>query len=431
MLYLTNNSLELYRELQSYRTRFPYPGDDGFEESVKWYYIDLIKTMFFELIVSDQSPLLSYLCENQIEYHPKYFILSTHGIERHSNFDLYPIVQSLSAIFQENFQVCFTVFEKNAQYLFANYQLPLEAGRQILECLMDIDTAMGRLKGKANLQQVAELTQCCNQQKEQIVLQRQQLEKQKSQLAEKEQQLTAQRQQLMTQEQQLAEQKRELAVREQQPTVEREQQPAVQENQITEQERQQIAQSQHSEERELSLEQELGSVIVQEISRIEESNQMEHLSLPEKLRLFASNRQREDEDLLQRIQHLQVDLQAELQEIAKIREGLEYETLRESIMQVLAIHDLLWNILENHPMPDSAAGYDNLIYSCQDLKENVVEALTMLGVTYINDTGVPYLPHMHRTPRGIQPVRNAMITKVLRPGFSYRSQTLEKAIVEL
>lgn len=430
-MYLTNNSVELYRELLSYRAQYRYQGNNVIEETVRWYYMDLIKTMFFELIVSDHSPLLSCLCEKQIEYHPKHFVLSANGIEKQSNFDLYPIVQSLSALFQNDFQACSNAFVCNVGYLFINCQLPETYGRHILEYLVDIDNAMEKLKGKKNSQKAEELRQCCSQQKEQIESQKQQLAEQKNQLAAKEQQLTIQRQQLTTLKQQLEEQKRELDVREQQPTVEREQQPAVQENQITEQERQQIAQSQHSEERELSLEQESSSVIIQEISKIEESNQMEHLSLPEKLRLFASNRQREDEDLLQRIQHLQVDLQAELQEVAKIREGLEYETLRESIMQVLAIHDLLWNILENHPMPDSAAGYDNLIYSCQDLKENVVEALTMLGVTYINDTGVPYLPHMHRTPRGIQPVRNAMITKVLRPGFSYRSQTLEKAIVEL
>ncbi len=398
-----------------------------------WHYVGLINTMFYELIALGQSPLLSVLCVvNRIKYKPAHFSLSTDNIRLKSNYDswkstcdLHLIVKSLLKLFQKDLCGLYNIHEKSIGYLFKGYVLTNDSDlNDISNTLKAIDGAMRELKGTADPQQIMELMQRHDQQAEQIKSQEKQLTDQKQQITELIQCRDQQAEQIKSQEKQLTELKQQLAIQRQQPETQEE--PLADMNSPS------ALQNQSLEEKELPWGRKQKSAgLTPQTAQVEEPDPLSCLPFSERLKVFASNRQKVDEDILQEIQHLRNDLQSELQEIAKIREGLEFETLQESISQVLAIHGLLWDILESHPMKDVNSGYYNLIDCCDDLRKNIVEALAMLGVTYINDAGIPYVPSMHRTQPGVLPTRNAMITKVLRPGFSYRSKTLEKAVVEL
>lgn len=378
-------------------------------------YFGLITMMAYELIASGESRLLSLLCvKNKIEYKPRYFSISTDAIGQQFNYgacsglkdyDLYPIVQSLRALFQKNYDEFQNVYMNFTNYLFGDWSLD-SSREEIPGILQGIDAAILELRGKTDPHQIQELLLRHDQQAKQI-------KSQENLLAKQERQLTELKRQMETQRQQPETRKKPLAEQEGPPT----------------------GQSRSLEERELAPPAQKPEPIKssQPISQTEESAPVDCLPFSERLKVLADNRQKADKIILQNIQNLQKNLQAELQEIAKIREGLEFETLKESISQVVAIHGLLWDILEGHSLNDvdAAKGYGNLIDCCDNLQKNIVQALAMLGVTYINDADIPYAPNIHRTQPGVRPTRNAMVTRILRPGFSYRSKTLEKAIVEL
>jgi len=143
--------------------------------------------------------------------------------------------------------------------------------------------------------------------------------------------------------------------------------------------------------------------------------------LIEKLNEFAVNRKADDSAIIESIQQLQTILQNELQQIAMIREGIEYKTLHEAILQFTSLFFLIDDVLKYHP-DKNKEGYNNLIESCVDFAEHIKQSLAMLGVTIINDIGKPYDTEYHKATQGAA-TRQSIISKVIKIGFSYNKNT--------
>lgn len=153
--------------------------------------------------------------------------------------------------------------------------------------------------------------------------------------------------------------------------------------------------------------------------------------LTDKLNQLAENRRANDSALSEQIQQLQVSLQDELKQIMSIREGIDYNITQEAINQFLSLFSLVSETLQYHPNHNNKDSYNNLIESCEDFLENIKQSLSMLGVTIINDVEKPFDPELHKTARGTQLTRQAVISKVIKIGFAYKNKVLEKAEVEL
>lgn len=153
--------------------------------------------------------------------------------------------------------------------------------------------------------------------------------------------------------------------------------------------------------------------------------------LTEKLNQLAKDRRANDSALSEQIQQLQMSLQDELKQIMSIREGIDYNITQEAISQFILLFSLVSETLQYHPNEKNKDSYYNLIESCEDFLENIKQSLAMLGVTIINDVGAAYAPERHRVASGQKPMRNGIVSKVVKIGFAYKNKVIEKAEVEL
>lgn len=153
--------------------------------------------------------------------------------------------------------------------------------------------------------------------------------------------------------------------------------------------------------------------------------------LTEKLNKYANERREYDVSLLERIQQLQVSLQDELKQIMSIRDGIDYNITQEAVNQFILLFHLVDETLHYHPNDGNNNSYHNLIESCEDFLENILQSLAMLGVVLINDVGVPFNIEKHRLVQGRAPVRKAIVSKVTKLGFIYKNKVIEKAEVEI
>lgn len=171
-----------------------------------------------------------------------------------------------------------------------------------------------------------------------------------------------------------------------------------------------------------------------ELKKVEARDTISRIPNPEvtdKLNKFAENRKANDLALSEQIEQLQLSLQNELQQIIAIREGIDYNITQEAISQFVFLFSLLNDTLQYHSGSNRKDGYSNLIESCEDLLENIMQSLTMLGVEMINDVGKPFDPGRHKAVSGMQPKRLSSVTKVVKIGFIYKNKVLEKAEVEI
>ena len=94
----------------------------------------------------------------------------------------------------------------------------------------------------------------------------------------------------------------------------------------------------------------------------------------------------------------------------EIRDAIDFKTLEEPINQLWHLFDKLNEILQRHPMPDAAKGYERLIKRCKNFSRYVEQSLAMLGAEVINETGVPFDPAKH--------------TKTLSFGLIYKGKVI-------
>ena len=161
-------------------------------------------------------------------------------------------------------------------------------------------------------------------------------------------------------------------------------------------------------------------------------------SLLQSLKTFADNRRTDDEKIIDEIKKVQLALQNEspppqaaLQTIMKIRDEIDFEALKEPLNQLWLLFDKLNEILERHPMPDTAKGYERLIRRCKNFSRYVEQSLAMLGAEVINETNVPFDPAMHTIINDVRPTESSMVTKVLTVGLIYKGYVRHKADVEI
>ena len=157
------------------------------------------------------------------------------------------------------------------------------------------------------------------------------------------------------------------------------------------------------------------------------------------LNKIAETKTLSDNKLNEEIQQLQLLLQDELQtvqnslkQISDIRDNIDYNAMQEPINQLLQLFDIMNDILKYHPNKEDQNGYQNLADSCNDFLAYIMQSLSMLGVTIINETEVMFDPAKHKSvSREIQPTRQSKISKILRIGFIYKDKVIEKAEVEI
>jgi molecular chaperone GrpE (heat shock protein) len=168
------------------------------------------------------------------------------------------------------------------------------------------------------------------------------------------------------------------------------------------------------------------------ILTIDTKTSMPDPKLTDKLNQLAEKRRANDTEFAEQIQNIQILLQSELKQIMSIRDGIDYYNMQEPVLQLMTLFYLISDTLLYHSHEDdSKKSYHNLIESCEDFLEHIMQSLAMLGVTIINDVDKPFDPARHKTIRGVQPIRQAHISKVTKIGFSYKDKVLEKAEVEL
>ena len=155
-----------------------------------------------------------------------------------------------------------------------------------------------------------------------------------------------------------------------------------------------------------------------EVPAAQDDDLIQDLSAIAKKRLAA------DEMIIAEIKKVQLALQsvspppqAALQTIMKIRDEIDFEALKEPINQLWLLFDKLNEILERHPMSDTAKGYERLIRRCKNFSRYVEQSLAMLGAEVINETNVPFDPAKH--------------TKELSFGLIYKGKVIRKTDIEI
>jgi molecular chaperone GrpE (heat shock protein) len=153
----------------------------------------------------------------------------------------------------------------------------------------------------------------------------------------------------------------------------------------------------------------------------------------DQLNQLAEKRIKDDVALTEKIQSLQMSLQDELKQIMEIREGIDYNTTEEAIRQFMELYSLLSDILQyHHPNKEENERYCDLVDSCEDFLECIVQSLAILGVMLINDPpGTKFDSERHKSAHNATPQRQNIITRVVKIGFAYKNKVLEKATVEL
>lgn len=365
-------------------------------------YVNLVRTTFCELVIARQSDLITELCkQNGILFNANNFMCSRYGGQpdmRGLNYDLFLILMGLDALLKGHLPDFMDIFDNVSAYLFrgmAPKGTKDSIKGRMIELLQEIDLELGRINGTAQ----AELRRGGSEHLPpgspypQQPLPQADLDEPYKKLKEKEQELQQIHQYLVDKEQRLNELQKTLTLQNQ----DLEAQTAKQEVQPP-----------------------------KSATRVEAIRQAE-----QNLRTFSQARQAEDSRLLGQLQKLQAAMQEGLQEIMRTREDIEYAAMQEAISQLLQLHELLWEILQYHPGSNGETDYRNLVDSCGDLQENIVQALAMLGVEPIAGSGGPYDPAYHQTRQRTPVARDAVVRSVVKPGFQYKKKVLEKALVEV
>ena len=136
------NSFELYSKILNFSQSNPAKVDE-----LKNFYVQLLTTIFYELLTQKKSPLLSVLCQtNRINFAPKNFELHKEQVTLKiaTSADLFFVVYGLNVALSENLKSCQKVYETNAENIFRLQALPQEYLQNLLEFLTALDDTFGK-----------------------------------------------------------------------------------------------------------------------------------------------------------------------------------------------------------------------------------------------------------------------------------------------
>ncbi len=151
---------------------------------------------------------------------------------------------------------------------------------------------------------------------------------------------------------------------------------------------------------------------------------------------IAKNRKSDDEKIVDEIKNVQQTLQGEfsaiqqsLKQISEIRDDIDFRGMKEPIYQLIQLYHKLDDNLKRHPMADKDKGYAALIKRCESFLKYVAQSLKMLGVELINETGKTFDPDKNKVADDSPVSLDSTVTKIVKSGFVYKGQILEKAEV--
>lgn len=136
------NSFELYRQILNFSQRNPAKVNE-----LKNFYMQLLTTVFYELLTQKTSPLLSALCQaNRINFEPKNFQLyqTQWTFEVPTAADLYFVVIGLNYAVSEDLKSCQKVYEDCAENIFRFRALTQKHFQILFSCLTALDNGLGK-----------------------------------------------------------------------------------------------------------------------------------------------------------------------------------------------------------------------------------------------------------------------------------------------
>ncbi|MBR2518691.1 MAG: nucleotide exchange factor GrpE [Selenomonadaceae bacterium] len=136
------NSFELYRQILNFSQRNPAKVNE-----LKNFYVQLLTTVFYELLTQKTSPLLSALCQaNRINFEPKNFQLykTQWTFEVPTGADLYFVVIGLNYAVSEDLKSCQKVYEDCAKNIFRFRALTQKHFQILLSYLPELDKGLGK-----------------------------------------------------------------------------------------------------------------------------------------------------------------------------------------------------------------------------------------------------------------------------------------------
>ena len=129
------NSLELYKEVLTLAKNNP-------TYNFKNYYLQLVTTIFYELARKKTSPLISLLCQMNIQnFAPKNFKLQSAQVIFNvpTTFDMYIIICGLNYALSENLDAALKIYEPYAQSVFRGLALQENYIQDLLNNLIKLD----------------------------------------------------------------------------------------------------------------------------------------------------------------------------------------------------------------------------------------------------------------------------------------------------
>ncbi len=134
-----SNSLEIYKETLDAAQNNP--------AGLKNYYLQLVTTVFYELITNKTSPLISFFCQMNIQnFTPKNFQLQPAqiGFNRQTSFDMYVIIFGFNVVIYENLDSALKVYEIYKQNIFRGVPLQENYFQTLIKNLAALDEGLGK-----------------------------------------------------------------------------------------------------------------------------------------------------------------------------------------------------------------------------------------------------------------------------------------------
>ena len=353
------NSSTLYVEACNFVLRNP--------NSPYWQkklYLQIVMTMFQELLTTKTAPLISKFCaDNQIKFEGKNF--KVEPIQTKSayatSFDMYAVLLGLTYVFTENIDTCATVHDNCVGDIFRGQILKDDFRQDLFNTLQMVDVCLEKFQPKEKIV-------------EKII------EKPVEKIVEK--------------------------------IVEKPVEKIVEK--VIEKPVEKISED------------------VEKIPDEEENN------LLKALEEIAQNRKSDDEKIVDEIKKVQQNMQDELnavqqslKQISDIREEIDYRGLKEPIYQLIQLYRKIDDNVKRHPMADTEKGYASLMKRCESFLKYVTQSLKMLGVELITETDITFNPDKNKLADDEQAPLDSTVTKIIKVGFIYKGQVLEKAEVEI
>lgn len=336
------------------------------------FYLQILTTMFQELLTTKTSPLISKFCaDNKINFEGKNFKIESVKIPSPvpTSFDMGVILLGLAYAFTENLDTCATVHANCVRDIFRGQTLKDELRPSLLSALQTIDDCLEKFHST-----------------EKIVYVEKPVEKVVEKVIEKPAEKVIEK------------------------IVEKPVENAV----------------------EKSVEKPVEETAPPKVIDDNEDNLMKALDE------IAQNRKADDEKIVDEIKKVQQTMQDEfnavqesLKKISEIREEIDYRGLKEPIYQLIQLYHKIDDSLKRHPMEDTAKGYSSLMKRCESFLKYVTQSLKMLGVELIDETGITFNPDKNKIADDEQAPLDSTVTKIIKIGFIYKGQVLEKAEVEV